>query len=141
MSFVRKALAFALLLSLPAGHMMGAAAVKKRPSKRHTTASSKSKSRQNWRTRQLQPSPERYKEIQQALAAKGYLAGQPTGIWNQESIDALRRFQQDQHLEASGKIDSLSLIALGLGPKRETPLAPAAAPASAPEAPQPRPSN
>lgn len=70
------------------------------------------------RSRQLQPTPERYKEIQQALASKGYLSGEPSGTWNQESTDAMRRFQQDQNITASGKIDSLSLIALGLGPKR-----------------------
>jgi peptidoglycan hydrolase-like protein with peptidoglycan-binding domain len=80
----------------------------------------------------MQPTPERYKEIQQALVAKGYLKGEPTGTWNQESADAMRRFQQDQNINASGKIDSLSLIALGLGPKRASntqPPAPAQAPA------------
>jgi peptidoglycan hydrolase-like protein with peptidoglycan-binding domain len=68
----------------------------------------------------LQPTPERYKEIQNALASKGYLKGEPNGLWGQESVDAMQRFQKDQNLNASGKIDSLSLIALGLGPKRGT---------------------
>jgi peptidoglycan hydrolase-like protein with peptidoglycan-binding domain len=63
------------------------------------------------------PTPDRYKEIQDALAKKGYLHGDPTGVWDQNSADALRRFQQDQNLQASGKLDSLSIIALGLGPK------------------------
>jgi hypothetical protein len=44
----------------------------------------------------------------------------------------LRRFQQEQNLEPSGKIDSLSLIALGLGPKYDR-----AAAAPAPKPPQP----
>lgn len=66
---------------------------------------------------QTAPTPERYKEIQQALAKKGYLHGDASGVWNQDSADALRHFQQDQNLEASGKLDSLSIIALGLGPK------------------------
>ena len=95
--------------------------------KRRTTAAS-AKPSPAWRSRQLQPTPDRYKEIQQALVSKGYLKSEPTGAWNQESVDALRRFQQDQSLEASGKIDSLSLIALGLGPKRETASAKPAAP-------------
>lgn len=73
----------------------------------------------SWRTRQLAPNPERYREIQQALASKGYLKSAPTGVWDNESTDALRRFQQDQNLEPSGKLNSMSLIALGLGPKRE----------------------
>lgn len=79
----------------------------------------------------LAPSPERYKEIQQALVDRGYLAGEPTGEWKQDSVDALKRFQQDQKLEISGKLDSLSIIALGLGPKRPSAEAPATPAASA----------
>jgi hypothetical protein len=73
-----------------------------------------------WRNRQLQPTQERYKEIQQALLAKGYLQPeQANGVWNQNSADALKQFQTAQNITASGKINSLSLIALGLGPKHE----------------------
>lgn len=67
---------------------------------------------------QQQPSADRYKEIQQALANKGYLQGPVDGAWNAGSVDALKRFQKDQNLDPDGKIGSLSLIALGLGPKR-----------------------
>ncbi len=67
-----------------------------------------------------QPTPERYKEIQQALASKGYFTAEPDGTWGPASVDALKRFQRDQKLVEDGKIGSLSLIALGLGPKRET---------------------
>jgi len=35
-------------------------------------------------------------------------------------VEALRRFQQEQNLDPTGKINSLSLIALGLGPKYAT---------------------
>jgi hypothetical protein len=84
------------------------------------------------RSFQQAPTPERYKEIQQALIGKGYLQGEPTGEWGPECVDALTRFQTDQNLTADGKIGSLSLIALGLGPKRltaqTTPQAPAAEP-------------
>ncbi len=69
-----------------------------------------------------QPSPDRIKEIQQALASKGYFNSEPDGNWGPSSIDALKRFQHDQNLQEDGKIGSLSLIALGLGPKRETPI-------------------
>lgn len=68
-----------------------------------------------------QPTPERYKEIQQALAARGYFSGEPDGNWGASSVDALKRFQHDQNLVEDGKIGSLALIALGLGPKRDTP--------------------
>ena len=67
---------------------------------------------------QLQPTPERYKEIQQALADNGYFSGTPDGVWAASSTDALKRFQHDQNLSEDGKVDALSLIALGLGPKR-----------------------
>lgn len=64
------------------------------------------------------PAAERYKEIQQALVDKGYYKGAVGGEWNAESSAALLRFQADQKLQPDGKIGSLSLIALGLGPKR-----------------------
>ena len=79
-----------------------------------------------WRNRQMAPTPDRYKEIQGALAAKGYL--QPddaSGRWDQPSIDAMKKFQADQKLDSTGKINSLSLIALGLGPKHDSAPAPA----------------
>jgi peptidoglycan hydrolase-like protein with peptidoglycan-binding domain len=78
----------------------------------------------------MAPAPERYQEIQQALVSKGYLKPEEaSGVWDQNSSDALKRFQSEQKLPGTGKIDSLSLIALGLGPKhdsaevRPTPLA------------------
>jgi hypothetical protein len=67
---------------------------------------------------QMAPTADRYKEIQQALADKGYFQGEVDGAWGATSADALKRFQKDQKLADSGKLDSLSLIALGLGPKR-----------------------
>ena len=67
---------------------------------------------------QQAPTPERVKEIQQALIDRGYLKGEASGVWGQDSVDALRRFQGDKNLEATGKLSSLSLIHLGLGPKR-----------------------
>lgn len=66
----------------------------------------------------MQPAPERVSEIQQALAAKGYYAGSANGVWGPESIDALKRFQKDHNLRDDGKLSSLSLISLGLGPTR-----------------------
>lgn len=66
----------------------------------------------------MQPAPERVSEIQQALAAKGYYAGSTNGVWGPESIDALKRFQKDHNLRDDGRLSSLSLISLGLGPTR-----------------------
>jgi len=36
-------------------------------------------------------------------------------------VDALKRFQREQNLTEDGKIGSLSLIAMGLGPHRAAP--------------------
>ncbi len=68
---------------------------------------------------QLHPDPERYTQIQQALADRGYFKGQPNGQWNDDSVDALKRFQTDQKLESDGKINALTLTGLGLGPKHD----------------------
>jgi peptidoglycan hydrolase-like protein with peptidoglycan-binding domain len=86
---------------------------------------------------QQQPSSDRYKEIQQALADKGYFRGPADGAWNGDSIDALKRFQKDQNLDPDGKIGALSLMALGLGPKHGVPSAQAASGGIAPVDPPP----
>jgi peptidoglycan hydrolase-like protein with peptidoglycan-binding domain len=105
----------------------GKSASRKSSSKK---TAAKTKTVASWRNTQRTPTPDRYREIQQALAAKGYLQpGAPNGVWDTSSIAALKKFQEDQNLEPSGKLDSLSLIALGLGPRRDQP------PASQPPAP------
>ena len=71
----------------------------------------------SWRTRQMNPTPDRYKEIQQALVDKGYLKSEPNGVWDADSVAAMTRFQNDQKLPATGKITAASLIGLGLGAK------------------------
>jgi hypothetical protein len=114
------------------------ALARKKPGKKKgaSTASSRGKNAPakrgvTWRNRQTAPTPDRYREIQGALAAKGYLKPEDaTGTWNQKSADGLKKFQTEQNLESSGKINSLSLIALGLGPKHDSP------PAAPPKPPQ-----
>jgi hypothetical protein len=101
------------------------AASARKPGTTTKSASSRGKKtpakRVTWRNRQMTPSPDRYREIQGALASKGFLNPEDaTGNWNQASSDALKKFQSEQNLESTGKINSLSLIALGLGPKHET---------------------
>ena len=77
--------------------------------------------RTTWRNRQATPSSDRYREIQNALVAKGYLpADGATGAWDEASADALKKFQSEQNLDSTGKINSLSLIALGLGPRHDS---------------------
>ena len=130
----------------PASKKAASAATKKQPakkaaspSKKRPAPSKKSKSKKrvpSWRYGQQVPTRERYMEIQQALISRGYLAAPPTGIWGPQSIEALKKFQASQNLEPSGKLDSLTLIALGLGPKRGADgTLPQPAPTSAPKQP------
>lgn len=98
-----------------------ATGAKARPRSR-TAASKTTKGKRTIRRasapRQLAPTKERYQQIQQALASKGYFSGDPNGVWGPDSTESLKRFQADQNLSPDGKLTSLSLIALGLGPKR-----------------------
>ncbi len=75
-----------------------------------------------FRSRQMQPTQDRYREIQQALAEKGYLKSEPTGVWGSDSVDALKQFQAEQSIPVTGKLNSRSIIGLGLGPKTAAPL-------------------
>ncbi|MBI4462066.1 MAG: peptidoglycan-binding protein [Acidobacteria bacterium] len=66
---------------------------------------------------QQRPTPERIREIQQALIREGYLEGEPTGKWDAATAAAMRRLQKDNGRPQTAKPDALSLIALGLGPE------------------------
>jgi Putative peptidoglycan binding domain len=70
---------------------------------------------------QTAPTPERYQEIQKALASHGFYKGEVNGTWGPDSVDALKEFQTSQNLPNDGKISSLSLIGLGLGPAHSYP--------------------
>jgi peptidoglycan hydrolase-like protein with peptidoglycan-binding domain len=104
-------------------------------SARHSSSHSHSRPQHARRKLPAAPTPERYQEIQQALAARGYYKGTANGTWNSDSVDALKRFQADQNLPPDGKLTSLSLIAMGLGPKRSRGAVPATGPATGPAAP------
>ena len=104
---------------------------------RRTTSKSKRHVASRRRSYQQTPTPERYKEIQQAMASKGYFQGEVNGEWKSDSVDALKRFQAEQNLTPDGKLSALSLIALGLGPKH-TPGDRTPAEADSPKADQPK---
>lgn len=102
------------------------AAAPKTAKKTTVKKSSKSKSKNSVkRTKglasQQTPDPARIREIQEALASRGYDV-EVNGSWGPQSVEALKRFQEDQNinnLSGRGKLDSLTLIALGLGPNRQ----------------------
>jgi peptidoglycan hydrolase-like protein with peptidoglycan-binding domain len=128
---LKKTVWIEILTSLFAGAFLFAATTttpatpKKKVSSKKTATKRRKPAVASWRTTQKAPTPDRYKQIQQALASKGYLEpGAPSGVWDNSSVEALKKFQADQKLEPSGKLDSLSLIGLGLGPKRDQQPAP-----------------
>lgn len=133
---MRKLLSLLIALALAALAPQPASAKKKKSAPKTTAKKVKKAPAQPSRRGQTSPAPDRYREIQEALAAKGYLpAEQASGQWNDASAGALKRFQADQNLDATGKVNSLSLIALGLGPKHDaTPTV--VAPATTPSNPQ-----
>ncbi len=53
--------------------------------------------RTTWRNRQTAPTTDRYREIQEALVARGYLsADDANGAWGAASSEALKKFQVEQ---------------------------------------------
>jgi peptidoglycan hydrolase-like protein with peptidoglycan-binding domain len=101
---------------------------------------------------QRAPTPARISEIQSALARDGYYQGQPNGKWDSNTVAAMQKFQSGNGLEASGKLNALSLQKLGLGssvagvsaPKPVQPATtkpPASSPSTTPPAPAPQSTN
>jgi hypothetical protein len=60
---------------------------------------------------------ERATEIQTALIQRGYLVGEPTGVWDSSSIAAMQKLQGDNGWQTKITPDSRALIKLGLGPQ------------------------
>ncbi|HEX2715080.1 MAG TPA: peptidoglycan-binding domain-containing protein [Candidatus Acidoferrales bacterium] len=93
-----------------------------RSSSRAKSSSSRTKSRtkkgsaKRRRERaQKAPTPERIREIQSALAREGAYAREPDGKWDTPSVEATKRYQAAHGLNATGKLDALTLQKLGLG--------------------------
>jgi Putative peptidoglycan binding domain len=63
--------------------------------------------------------PERAQAIQEALIREHYLSGDPAGTWNQQTEDAMRRYQADHGWQSKEVPDSRALISLGLGPSHD----------------------
>ena len=59
---------------------------------------------------------DRTREIQTALIREHYLTGEPTGVWDQGSKDAMLKYQADNGWQTKITPDSRALIKLGLGP-------------------------
>jgi len=79
---------------------------------------------------------ERARSIQEALIREHYMSGEPTGTWNQDSEEAMRRYQGDHGWQTKQVPDSRALIKLGLGPSKDHLLNPESAMTTAPDAPR-----
>jgi peptidoglycan hydrolase-like protein with peptidoglycan-binding domain len=76
----------------------------------------KSSSRRSKRVKgQAAPTPERINEIQGALTKNGAYAGEPSGKWDDSTVEAMKKFQASHGLNPTGKMDALTLQKLGLG--------------------------
>jgi peptidoglycan hydrolase-like protein with peptidoglycan-binding domain len=78
--------------------------------------------------------PERAESIQEALIRENYLSGEPAGVWNQSSEEAMRRYQADHGWQSKEVPDARALISLGLGPSHDHLLNPESAMTTGPTA-------
>ncbi len=88
-------------------------------SKSTSSKSGKSAGKKSSRTKKVKgqaaPTSDRINEIQAALIKKDALTGEPTGKWDDATVEAMKKFQTDNHLNPTGKIDAPTLQKLGLG--------------------------
>ena len=64
---------------------------------------------------QKTPTTDRVSEIQAALAKDGSFQGMPNGKWDNDTAQAMRKFQSAHGLNPTGRLDALTLQKLGLG--------------------------
>jgi Putative peptidoglycan binding domain len=123
----------------PASHTSTASHKKssKSSSTTHSTTSKGKKSRKAAASRhgQQKIDPQRALEIQQALIREHYLTGKPSGVWNDETQQAMQRYQADNNWQSKTTPDARALIKLGLGPDHEHLLNPDSAMTSQSQAP------
>ena len=86
------------------------------PATRHVSSKAKQAAAARRRRALLRPEPERIQEIQQALVQAGYLKAQPNGRWDDQTREAMRRYQADHGFPVTGLPEARSLMKLGLGP-------------------------
>ena len=80
----------------------------------------------------------RAREIQAALIRQNYMHGEPSGMWDSATQDAMRRYQVDHGWQSKTIPDSRALIGLGLGPSSDHLLNPESAMTAAPAASDPK---
>jgi peptidoglycan hydrolase-like protein with peptidoglycan-binding domain len=81
--------------------------------------SSKTKKTSSAKHGQQKIDPQRAREIQQALIREHYLTGDPSGVWDDQTQQAMQKFQADNGWQDKTTPDSRALIKLGLGPDHD----------------------
>ena len=121
----------------PASHTSTSSHKKSSSPSTHSTTSKGKKSRKSAANRhgQQKIDPQRTLEIQQALIREHYLTGKPSGVWNDETQQAMQRYQADNNWQSKTTPDARALIKLGLGPDHEHLLNPDSAMTSQSQAP------
>jgi hypothetical protein len=105
---------------------------------RGATRSSKRRyaKRGSWRRRGQQAiQSTRAREIQEALVREKYLDGEPSGVWDARSKEAMARYQRDNGWQDKVTPDARALIKLGLGPNHDNLLNPETAATTLPPPP------
>jgi peptidoglycan hydrolase-like protein with peptidoglycan-binding domain len=88
------------------------------PSAQSSTSNKKKKTKKKSKPTaagQKAPAPDRIKEIQSALSREGAYTGEPTGKWDDATVEAMKKYQGDNGITPTGKIDALTINKLGLG--------------------------
>lgn len=128
--------------TLPAANSHAPATAAKKPSTSATTTahSSTHKGKKTRKTASRHPrgqqkiDSQRALEIQEALIREHYLSGKPTGVWNDQTQQAMQRYQADNNWQSKTTPDARALIKLGLGPDHQHLLNPESAMTSQPVA-------
>lgn len=100
---------------IPSAYAQASSSSSSSPASSKTASPRKKKHRSRREPKQMAPTPDRIEEIQSALASNGYYQGNPNGKWDSTTVAAMQKFQADHGLDATGKLDALSLQKLGLG--------------------------
>src|ERR1700686_2203773 len=92
-----------------------AAAQSSTKKKKSNSSKSKGKKKAAKVKGQTAPTSDRIREIQTALNREGALSAEPTGKWDDATTEAMKKFQENNGLNPTGKIDAGTLNKLGLG--------------------------
>ena len=85
-------------------------------SKAHLTKGTRSTRHSHRLHGQQEIDGDRVTQIQQALIREHYMSGDPSGKWDDATLDAMKKFQADNGWQTRLAPDSRALVKLGLGP-------------------------